>query len=75
VTCHGEIYSDCDRDAVATVQSESIMVAREVCHMHAAPFLSGDCGKSVVEYYTGTTIQVGFESPTVIHHGKGWLDS
>lgn len=58
--CHGEIYSDCDRTAIATVQSETTMSARELCGMHIAPFLSGDCGISVVEYYTGETIKVGF---------------
>lgn len=59
-TCHGEIYADCDRDAVATVQSESTMSARELCTAHIAPFLSGDCGVSVVEYYNGYTAKIGF---------------
>ncbi len=58
--CHGEVYSDCDRDAIATVQSESIMSARELCSRHAAPFISGECGKSVIDFYTGETIKIGF---------------
>jgi len=36
------------------------MSARDLCATHVAPFLSGDCGLSVVKYYTGETIKVGF---------------
>jgi hypothetical protein len=60
MNCHGEIFSDCDRDAIATVQSESTMSARELCTEHIAPFLSGDCGTSVISYYSGKTVKVGF---------------